>query len=54
MKCHHYNEELIYGGRFKLFTVTLKTLRLLKVAEYNDARLGRPAYSKGTGLDPGL
>lgn len=33
------------------FTVSLKTLRHLKVAEYKGARLGRPAYSRGTGLD---
>lgn len=33
------------------FTVSLKTLRQLKVFEYNSARLGRPAYSRGTGLD---
>jgi len=33
------------------FTVRLNTLRQLKVAEYNGARLGRPAYSRGTELD---
>ena len=33
------------------FTVSSKTVRQLKVAGYNGARLGRPAQERGTGLD---